>query len=656
MSQDMENSESATILIVEDDAGVAKLQRRQLERAGYQVVTAGTGAEALEHIRQGGLDLAVLDFRLPDEITGLDLYAQIKNAGNDLPVILVTGFSDEATAILALRAGVQDFVAKSMEYLDYLPEAVKRILAQARLKDALKKSEERFRLLARATTDGIWDWDILTGQTWRSESFQRLFGYDILEITPNCDGWPSPVDPEDVERVASSIRAALDGSDDSWSAEYRLRLRNGSVADVLARGYILRDSAGRALRMIGSVTDCTERKRFEAALREKEEQLRQSQKLEAVGQLAGGVAHEFNNLLHAVIGYVEIALQSLPAEHSARNDLREIERAVGRAISLTRQLLSFSRTDRLQRTQVDLNATITELMGMLRPLLDAGIDMQAEMAEGVGTVYADPGALQQILLNLCVNARDAMSAGGRLTVATETAEFDDKCPIIGPSLKPGRYVVLRISDTGSGMAPDVKERIFEPFFTTKDVGKGTGLGLSMVYGLVEQHQGAILVDSELGMGTTLRIYLPSSPEKTACVVPPEGTPAAGTETILFADDDSLIRDIGVRVLQKAGYTVLAAQDGEDAIQQFLEHKDAISLVLLDVAMPKLAGDEAYRRMRAIRLDVPVIISTGNHPDAARIESLRDDGIVVLQKPFTSKRLLQAVRDQLDANRSASGAS
>ncbi len=347
--------------------------------------------------------------------------------------------------------------------------------------------------------------------------------------------------------------------------------------------------------------EIVERKQIEAELAQRDEQLRQAQKLEAVGSLAGGIAHEFNNLLQAIRGYTRYAMEGLQPDDQRHQDLEQVVKASDRAAALTRELLGFSRRQVLERGNVDSGELIADLAKMLRPLIGEQIDIQVSLATDVGPLHADRGLLQQMLLNLCINARDAMPDGGQLTLKTQRVDLSNKYCELHPPMKPGGYVMFSVTDTGCGISPETKQRIFEPFFTTKGVGKGTGLGLAMVYGCVQQHEGTINVYSEPKLGTTFKIYLPLATEVASVADDVVAALAAGgNETILVAEDEPMVRDLAVRILTRAGYTVLLAADGAEAVEQFEANAEAISLVLLDAVMPKLTGHQAYDRMKAKR--------------------------------------------------------
>jgi PAS domain S-box-containing protein len=379
-----------------------------------------------------------------------------------------------------------------------------------------------------------------------------------------------------------------------------------------------------------------------------EEELRQAQKMEGVGQLAGGVAHEFNNLLQVIDGYTCSGMEGLDPDEERYADLEQVRKAAERATVLTRQLLGFSRRRAVEPRNTDANLLVRDLVKLIRPAIGAHISLELALGADVGTVYADAGALQQALLNLCVNARDAMPSGGTLVLRTETVVLAE--PFWDPhfDLKPGRYVVFSVSDTGCGIPRDIQPHIFEPFFTTKEVGKGTGLGLALVYGVVRQHQGAIHVYSEVGMGTTVKLYLPPGGSAAEQHRVEEACPAhRGHETILVAEDDPAVRKLSVRALRRAGYTVLAAADGEEALRTFQARRGEIALVLLDAIMPKLTGNAVHRRIQEMAPGTKIICCTGYDRETARSDCLACESLPVVQKPFTDRTLLFAVREALD---------
>jgi nitrogen-specific signal transduction histidine kinase len=400
----------------------------------------------------------------------------------------------------------------------------------------------------------------------------------------------------------------------------------------------------------GVIRDITERKQTEEEMAAVQEQFRQSQKMEAVGQLAGGIAHDFNNLLTVIHGYSELILTSLDENSRLRQDVREIIHASERASSLTRQLLAFSRKQILQPKVLDLNAHVSNMDKMLRRMIGENIELMTLLAKDLGRTKADPGQIEQVILNLAVNARDAMLNGGKLTIETANIEFDENYARSHIGVTPGHYVMLSVSDTGVGIAREVKERIFEPFFTTKEKGKGTGLGLSTVFGIIQQSGGNIWVYSEPGLGTTFKIYLPRIEEDIELLKPSAVStkPLQGSETILLVEDEEIVRKLACTILQKNGYKVLEAPNGEEALR-IVQGKNGnpIHLLVTDVVMPGMSGRQLADRLERLRPEMKILYISGYTDNAIVHHGVLDKGMHYIQKPFTVEGLVQKVREVLD---------
>ncbi len=445
---------------------------------------------------------------------------------------------------------------------------------------------------------------------------------------------PPFVPPEEERAFHALIQAAL-GSDDLRGVELRRRRRDGTAITVQVSTTKIRDSAGAVTGLVAIATDVSEQRRLEA-------KLQQAQKMEAIGRLAGGVAHDFNNLLTAILGYCELLIESLPAG-DARDDVRVVKEAADRATSLTRQLLAFSRQQVLEPREVDLNAVMSDVARLLRRLIGEDIEVRLDPAAAPAVVRADPGQIEQVLMNLAVNARDAMPSGGHLTIST--ARVDGARAGLDPA---ARYVALRVRDTGVGMDAATRERIFEPFFTTKGPGRGTGLGLATVYGIVAQSGGAVHVESEPGRGATFTVYLPA----VEGVAPRERLASErcarhGSERVLVVDDDAAVRALIARLLRARGFEVLEAE-GADAAEEILErHPDGIDLLLTDLVMPRRYGWELAEAVRARRPWVPALYISGyaEQPEVAR--AITEDPRVFLAKPFSPEALVSRVRALLD---------
>jgi signal transduction histidine kinase len=453
------------------------------------------------------------------------------------------------------------------------------------------------------------------------------------------------VHPDDLDDVVTA-RARSAASGQTFSFDHRIVRPDGVVRWVHERADVQRDATGQPVSFIGVVQDITDRKQAEEALKTAEEQLRQSQKMEAVGRLAGGVAHDFNNLLSIITGRSELLLRHREMAAPMRRDVELIHRTADRAASLTRQLLAFSRKQVLQPKVLELNTVVANMGRMLRRVIGEDVDLVIVARPGVARVNADPGQIEQVLLNLAVNARDAMPGGGRLTIETADIDLDEEHARLHPGVGPGRHVLLAVTDTGVGMEPEVRERIFEPFFTTKEVGKGTGLGLSTVYGIVQQSGGTIWVYSEPGQGTTFKIYLPSVSEAALEADQPPEPPRGGSETVLLCEDEADLRELTRDVLEAYGYRVIQAGDGREALEVAAGFQGQIDLLLTDVVMPRMNGSELARALTRDR-NVRVLYMSGYTETSLVRGDAAPGGF--LQKPFSPVVLARAVRERLDSN-------
>ncbi len=443
---------------------------------------------------------------------------------------------------------------------------------------------------------------------------------------------------EEMDIYLSTDRRVLETGERVETPQYTVTFDSGATSVRHSIKLPLRDDQGKIIGLVGVSEDVTERKLLE-------ERLRQAQKLEAVGQLAGGVAHEFNNLLQIISGTTELALADAQEGDSRREPFNTIRRAAERGANLVRQLLGFSRRQQLQPTMVDVNSLVTGLANLVITTIGEQIQLQFKPGADLRTIQADPGAVEQVLLNLCINARDAMPGGGRLTLSTADVSLDEAFCGNHPWARAGEYVRITIADSGEGMGQDVLEHIFEPFFTTKGPQEGSGLGLALVYGLIEQQGGLIDVESEPGRGTEFQIYLPAAqgkaPSPKAEIVHPQ---EAGGGTILVAEDERQVQQLTAQMLENKGYKVFSAFDGEQAVKLFESHARTIDFVLLDLVMPKIGGREVFQRIRTIQPDVPVLFQTGYGLRSADADFMTAQGLRVLRKPYTESELLRALHD------------
>jgi PAS domain S-box-containing protein len=402
-------------------------------------------------------------------------------------------------------------------------------------------------------------------------------------------------------------------------------------------------------QVLGVATDITERKQAETERRMLEEQLIQSQKLESIGTLAGGVAHDFNNLLTVILGNTQLSLFRLSPDSEVRERLLEVERAADRAATLTRQLLAFSRRQQLERKPINLQDTIHDIMKLLRRVIGEDVEIRFNTAASLPRVFADASQIEQVVMNLAINARDAMPNGGTLIIETCAVTVDQTYLQKHPLAKPGNYAEIVVSDTGTGMDEQTKTHIFEPFFTTKPTGKGTGLGLAMVYGIVKQHDGLIDVYSEISQGTTFRIYLPVVETTVIEDAAREQVPVhGGNETILVAEDEEALRGLARAILEELGYTVLLARDGQEAIDIYTTNRDKIELVILDVVMPRMGAHEACKLIRSLDSSVPVMFMTGYSLEMVQTKFAENSDIPLIQKPYSVEGFGRKVREVLDA--------
>jgi two-component system, cell cycle sensor histidine kinase and response regulator CckA len=541
------------------------------------------------------------------------------------------GFSEDEVALFSLVAGHLGIVIRSVQL----------VAERLRAERALARTDERLRVAVEGANLGLWDWDLQTNRVFFSPEWKRQIGHGEHEISDDLSEWESRVHPDDLPRTREMIQAFIRSPWTNYEVEYRFRHRDGSHLRVLSRAALIRDETGKPLRMVGCHLDITKRK-------EMEEQLRQSQKMDAIGQLAGGVAHDFNNLLLAILGYSDIAASDLEEGDDRLECLREIHLAGERAASLTRQLLAFSRQQAIEPLPLALNDLISGLMRMLRRLIPESCPIRFRPDHEIGAIVADRGQIEQVVLNLCVNARDAMPEGGKITISTERVALDAEDCRAHPWAKEGLFARLTVRDTGVGMSPEVLRRIFEPFFTTKEQGRGTGLGLATVFGIVQQHGGLIDVESQPGQGSAFHIYLPiAALEVVERLSAEQGEPTGGTETVLVAEDEEHVRRLTTRILERAGYLVITASDGPQAVKVFEANADRIDIVLLDMIMPGMNGLRVREALESTCPDVRVLFTSGYNPETIDVDDLAREGIDLLPKPYEAKTLLRRIRARLD---------
>ena len=554
----------------------------------------------------------------------------------------------------ALRADGREFpIELSINRVETDPPVfagfLRDITQQKEAKRELELTLERFELVTRATNDVIYDRNLETNTVWWSEGFERIYGERAPEAGNDYDAWLLHLHPDDLDVVRRDVEHAISTGSTTWTAEYRFRRPDDTYAKIFDRAYIMRDPSGKATRVIGAMVDLTERQRLE-------EQLMRSQKMEAIGQLSGGIAHDFNNLLTIIDCNTFLLSDALSTSGQGLEDelasyVHEIEQTSARAASLTRQLLLVSRNQAVRKTQANLNDIVLEMTRMLKRVIGEHVELRADKSAARATGVVDVSMIEQVLINLAVNARDAMPNGGVLSITTGNETVHEPMVLQGLELAPGPYVTLQVADTGQGIPPDVLPRIFEPFFTTKDVGKGTGLGLSTVYGIVRQHRGALDVSSRVRNGTTFTVYLPVASEerRDEAAAPADRNLPRGTETLLIVEDEHALRNGVALFLRRCGYTVLEAESAVAALGVWAHHRDEIKLVMTDMVMPEgMTGRDLAAFVHSRRPDMPLIYTSGYSPELASVGETLVEGENFLEKPYAPIKLAQLIRRKLDA--------
>lgn len=518
---------------------------------------------------------------------------------------------------------------------------IRDMTAQLRAEAENRFNTRRFQLIAAATSDAIWDLDYTAGTLWWSDSFYTLFGYDPHEFSNALGAWADAIHPDDRERVAGSLARARREGHERWHEEYRFRRRDGTYATVIDRGCAVRDDQGRPHRMVGGMSDITEQTRLQ-------KQHLRAQRLESIGTLAGGIAHDLNNTLSPIILAAELLRLRRPAPELLRL-IETIENSARRSSDLVRQVLTFARGVAGQRVPTHALPLIQEAANFARETFPRGIDVLEDLPPKLWTILADATQLNQVLLNLSLNARDAMPAGGRLVFGAADLQVDADLAANHPGSKPGPHVVLSVNDTGTGIAPQHIEHIFEPFFTTKEVGKGTGLGLSTVHAIVREHGGFITVQSSPGTGAGFHIHLPATPDLEALVLddPEPPPPIRGDgHTILVIDDEADLRAIVSQVLECHGYEVILAADGTEGVALYAQNQTSISLVLTDMAMPVMDGTATVNALLRINPRLPIVAMSGHDPDGRFARNIKNEVRCFMPKPFSPDQLLGTIRQCL----------
>jgi len=640
-----------TILHLEDDPADRELIRETLGTEGISLalVQVDTKEEFLDVLGQERVAIVLSDFALP-RFDGFSALQLVQEQKPNLPFIFVSGTLGEEAAIESLRRGATDYVLK--QRLSRLGPAVRRALEEVAVRrkrlEAAEAAANRQRFLnalLESLAAGIVACDAAGVLTLFNGAARELVGLAGAAIPPEKWAEHYSLYHSDGKRLMEKeelpLYRALCG-ERVRDIEVVIRRRDGQTRSALVSGQPILGVHGQSLGAVAAFHDITDRKLLEG-------QLQQSQKLEAVGSLAGGVAHDFNNLLTVIGGYSQVVMQQMGPGDPNYGSVEEISKASNRAAALTRQLLAFSRKQVLDPKVLDLNTIVTDMEKMLNRLLPANIELATVLAQDLRSVRADPGQIEQVILNLVVNARDSMPNGGRLVVETRNTDESEHPDRTDMEIPAGPYVMLTVSDNGSGMSPEIQARIFEPFFTTKEVGKGTGLGLSTVYGIVRQSGGAVGVSSKIGSGSTFRVCLPAIEAVTQQARPEAAAKvhARGSEMILIVEDDARVRTLVQRVLESGGYTVLSATDGQSALDILQKRPGRIHLILTDIVMPGMSGPELLSRIREEHPGCKGLYMSG-YSDKSFFPDHPLSDAPLLQKPFSPAVLAQRVRDVLDA--------
>jgi len=628
------------LLLAEDSHDDALLVVRELERAGYEVnVERIETAASLEHaIARERWDLVISDYSMPG-FTGREALEIVRRHDADLPFIFVSGTIGEEVAVAAMRAGAQDYVMKGN--LRRLAPVIQREMMDAEgrrqrriAEEQLRVSSDLVRSLFTATPLAVIGTDVQGRVTLWNPAAERLFGWAESEVLGSQNpGIPADRADEQAELRYQTVRGT------SLTAHETQRVkRDGTRVDVSISVAATHDATGLASGAVEMLQDLTARKALEA-------QFLQSQKMEAVGRLAGGVAHDFNNLLTVIVSYCDMLLTGVKEGDAQYQDLHEILKAGERASALARQMLAFSRQNVIRPKVVELNAVLTGTMPLLERLMGSAVRIDTRLAPGAGRIRADTGQLEQVIMNLAINARDAMPEGGTLTIETRLANAQETGvnadSHVAHSHLAHSWCLLSVTDTGTGMDAATQARVFEPFFTTKDPGKGTGLGLAMVYGIVEQSEGVVRLDSAPGKGTQFRLYFPSAAEAGSApmAVPSQRRGLPGGETILLVDDEPAVRGIARRALEKFGYVVLEASDAQTALRFAQTRAGEIHVLVTDAEMPGMRAHDLVELQR-LRPEMKVLCFAGQSVRAG------ESGTAFLQKPFSPDQLAREVRNLL----------
>lgn len=681
------------ILIVDDSSFERKVLRYILETHGYEIMDAEDGLDGLEKVRAYRPNVVISDILMPR----MDGFQFLRNMKKDaqlktIPFIFYSvTYTGDKDIELGLSMGANAYIIKPKKPEEFLKE-LKRAIEKVKSKEGARKTpiiteetflkeyshvvalklEEKVQALekeiaerkhlqnklieANARLEYLLNTSPAViysckpsgnfGATFIGNNIKSQMGYEPNEFTGNSEFWVTHIHPEDVSRVLGEKNSIFEKGYNV--IEYRFQHKDGTYRWMHDELKLIRDVDGHPMELVGFRIDITDYKRMQEEQAKTREQLFHAQKMESVGKLAGGVAHDFNNILTAIVGYGSLLQNMTKGNELAEDFVQRILKSAERAANLTRGLLVFSRKQPVDLKPENLNEIVKETESILSRLISEDIKVQTRLTDKRCIVMADSGQIEQVLMNLATNAKDAMLKGGLLSISTDIVEMDDGFIKTHGYGKPGKYALLSLADTGTGMDEKTKERIFEPFFSTKEVGKGTGLGLAIVHGIVTQHNGYVDVSSEVGKGTTFRVYLPLI-QREVTKIPTEVhvIPKGGAETVLVAEDDEAVRKLTKMVLEGHGYKVIEAVNGADTIKKYMENKDKVQLLLLDVIMPIKNGREAYDEIKKINPDAKALFISGYSEEIMQEKDIYKKGFRFILKPILPIELLRKVRETLD---------
>lgn len=624
----------------------------QNEGVGMAITSAATRVEFVRALEQAEFDIILSDKSLP-AFDGLEALHLAKEIRPDVPFVFVSGSMGEEAAIETIKHGATDYVLK--DRLNRLHLAIGRAIREAeqiqktnRSAEALRRSEERFQLIARASNDIIWDWNIENNTCWISHSIHR-FGYTD-DVSTGGRPWLDHVPAEDRPRVLEAFNKCLEGEDHFWSDEYPFLRKDGVVAHIFNRGYIMRNAEGRATRIVGAMMDITERKaaeekikQQEAARKQLEAQFLRAQRLQNIGALASGIAHDLNNVLSPILMGVPFLKEQI-TDDSSLNVLSAMESSAMRGAGIVKQVLTFARGTTEERAILQPNHLITEMVRIMRETFPKSIQIKTQCDSAAWEIEGNATQIHQILLNLCVNARDAMPNGGMLTITSANVTLHESKTSHGLTTGPGDYVQVQVSDSGTGIPPEIQNEIFKPFFTTKDPSTGTGLGLSTTMTIIQSHQGSIQVESTPGRGTVFTLLFPATPDRQLAdsTLAAPNLPPGRNELVLMVDDEVGIREMCKVILENFEYRALTAENGVEALLLLERNREQISVVIIDMMMPIMDGSAAIRAIRWSAPHIKIIATSGltEKEQYNALGDVRPDGF--LHKPYTAAQLVSTL--------------